>query len=170
MSYFHYFHYLTNTLFFSFIPRTITDPMASNASSPKAFHTLAYFISVSLIVFPDCALSFKNFTSYYTQSVGTKNSYVFKTSRRARNIRVVFSFIFDLCAVASNSSLASSSFLAACLITMQVFLGIITNPFIALASLRWLDSTYDRTHDRAMPNSEFHAQESYLTWRLRDFS
>src|SRR5713226_7928729 len=53
----------------SFIPRTITYPMVSNASSPKAFHTLAYFISVSLIVFPDRALLFKGFTLYYTQSV-----------------------------------------------------------------------------------------------------
>jgi len=51
MSPFHYFLYLTNALFFSLTPRTITYPMASNASSPKAFHTVAYFISVSLIVF-----------------------------------------------------------------------------------------------------------------------
>ena len=84
------------------MPRTITYPIASNASSPKAFHTLAYFISVSLIVFPDRALSFKGFTPYYTQSVGAKNSFVFKTSRPARIIRVVFSSIFDLCALASG--------------------------------------------------------------------
>src|SRR5258707_14787460 len=45
----------------SFIPRTITYPMVSNASSPKAFHALAYFISVSLIVFPDRTLLFKDF-------------------------------------------------------------------------------------------------------------
>ncbi len=32
-------------------------PMASNASSPKALHTLAFFISISLIVLPDCAHS-----------------------------------------------------------------------------------------------------------------
>ena len=60
-------HYL-----FSFIPRTITYSMASNVSSPKGFHILTYFISVSLIVFPDCALLFEGFTPYYTQSVGKR--------------------------------------------------------------------------------------------------
>jgi hypothetical protein len=67
----------------------------------QRFPYLAYFISVTLIVFPDRALSFKGFTPYYTQSVGTKNSYILKTSRRPRIIRGVFSSIFDLCAIAS---------------------------------------------------------------------
>jgi hypothetical protein len=44
------FLYLTKALFFSFTPRTITYPMASSASSPKAFRALAYFISVPFIV------------------------------------------------------------------------------------------------------------------------
>ncbi len=71
-------------------------PVGHGLTYPMASNSLAYFISVSLIVFPDRALSFKGFTPYYTQSVGTKNSYVFKTSRRSRIVRVVFSSIFPV--------------------------------------------------------------------------
>src|SRR5258707_5977457 len=39
----------------------------TSSHSSKAFRTLAYFCSTSLIVFPDCALSFKGFTPYNTQ-------------------------------------------------------------------------------------------------------
>ncbi len=41
---FHYIYFfcLTSGLFFSFIHRMISYPMASNVSNPKAFHTLSY--------------------------------------------------------------------------------------------------------------------------------
>src|SRR5258707_13031317 len=47
-------------------------PVGHGLTYPMASNSLAYFISVSLIVFPDRALSFKGFTPYYTQGVGTK--------------------------------------------------------------------------------------------------
>ncbi len=46
------FFYLTNTLHLPFILGTITYPVSSNVTSPKALRTLAYFISDFLIVSP----------------------------------------------------------------------------------------------------------------------
>ncbi len=139
-------HYL-----FSFIPRTITYFMASNVSSPKGFHILTYFISVSLIVFPDRALLFEGFTPYYTQSVGIKNSSVFKQSRRARIISLC-SHSISTCVLSPLLHVDSTSHYRyrrrACLARHH------TNPFIALSFLS--NTGYNLVAPISPTNWDFH--------------
>ena len=89
----------------NFILSTITYPVVSNATSPKALpgHTLTYFISDSLIVHPVCAPVLKDFTSYYTQSVGTKDCSVFKQPR----LRIIQCCVFSSSRIVCHRLLAS---------------------------------------------------------------
>ena len=90
MSPFHHFSILLTLYFSSFILSTITYPVVSNATRPKAFHTLAYFISDFPIVLQVCAPILKGYIRYYTLLVVQRYPSVFKLSRRPRIISVVF--------------------------------------------------------------------------------
>ncbi len=77
MCLFHYFLRFTN----AFSPRLlylVRSPIPCHqtrrAQIAKALHTLAYFISVSLIVHPVCAPVLKDFTSHYTLLVEQRYS------------------------------------------------------------------------------------------------
>ncbi len=64
MSPFYYFLYITNTLLLSFTLSTDHLSHVIKCDKPKGCHTLAYFISISLIVHPVCALILKDFILY----------------------------------------------------------------------------------------------------------
>ena len=85
MSLFHYFPTLLNALFLPLILSTDCLSRVIKRDEPKGSIPLAYFIQVSdsLIVLLDRALMLKDCTSYYTQSVGTKDSSVFNQSRHS---------------------------------------------------------------------------------------
>ncbi len=97
MSFFHYFPYITNPFTSSFTPSIDRLSRVIKRDEPKGSIPLAYFISGSLIVLLDRALMLKDCTSYYTQSVGTKDSPVFKQSRRLQIISVVFASFRLVC-------------------------------------------------------------------------
>ena len=137
MSLFHHFLYFTNAFFSSFILSTITYPVVSNVTSPKA-RILNFRLSYCLTSL--CSDTQRLYSKLYF-TCSTKVSCVFKLSHRPRVIRVVFSSILDLCAIASSRR--SFPIIAFAFTLAFKLLDAAPNPFIALVTATALSYSFN---------------------------